>query len=113
MKARQYQLVIDCADPARLARFWAAILGGEPVHRDPAWSSLVPPDGLRPAFQRVPEGKSGKSRLHLDIAVDDPAAAAAAARAADAEPVGGLRRDAVGAFQVMRDPEGNEFCFVS
>ncbi|MFI6388516.1 VOC family protein [Nonomuraea sp. NPDC050547] len=113
MIARQSQLVLDCADPARLAAFWAAVLGGEPVHRDAGWSSVRPPDGLRLAFQRVPEGKTAKNRLHLDLAVASPADAARAVLALGGRAVGELQVDAVGAFQTMADPEGNEFCLVS
>ncbi|MEV0234812.1 VOC family protein [Nonomuraea sp. NPDC050786] len=113
MIARQSQLVIDCAAPARLAAFWAALLGGTAVDRDPGWSSADVPTGLRLAFQKVPEPKSGKNRLHLDVAVDDIEAAVRLAGELGADTVGELQRDAVGAFQVMADPEGNEFCFVS
>ncbi|GAA3120292.1 VOC family protein [Streptosporangium carneum] len=113
MIARQSQIVVDCASPMRLAVFWSRLLGGTPVHRDPGWSHVDPPGGLRLAFQRVPEPKAGKNRLHLDLAVDDVSAAAEGASALGGERAGDLVRDAVGAFQVMRDPEGNEFCFVS
>ncbi|MEV7010722.1 VOC family protein [Streptosporangium sp. NPDC051022] len=112
MIARQSQIVVDCASPARLAVFWGRLLGGTSAHRDPGWSYVDPPGGLRLAFQRVPEPKAGKNRLHLDLAVDDVPAAAEAAAALGGECVGGLMRDEVGAFQVMRDPEGNEFCLV-
>nr|WP_062341848.1 VOC family protein [Herbidospora sakaeratensis] len=105
------QLIFDCADPALLATFWGKVLGAPPVHRDPSWSYV---DGsLRIAFQRVPEPKTGKNRAHLDIGVGDVAAAAATALAWGAEQNGPLQIDAQGAFQVMRDPEGNEFCLVS
>ncbi|MFI6497759.1 VOC family protein [Nonomuraea typhae] len=113
MIARQRQLVIDCADPSRLAAFWAALLGGVPVDRDPAWSYVDPPDGLRLAFQRVPESKAAKNRLHLDLAVASPAGAAVRVAALGGRAVGELREDAVGAFQTMADPEGNEFCLVA
>lgn len=113
MTARQSQLVLDCADPETLAVFWSRLLGGVPVHRDPGWSRLDPPGGLRMAFQRVPEAKTGKNRLHLDIAVEDVTVAAEEALGLGARRVGEQVRDAAGAFQVMRDPEGNEFCFVS
>ncbi|MEV2200026.1 VOC family protein [Streptomyces fradiae] len=112
MRATVSELVVDCADPAALVRFWAALLGGEPVDRDAGWSYVEPPGFVRLAFQRVPEGKAVKNRLHLDLAGGDVAAAADGAVALGAVRVGGPVRDPQGAFQVMRDPEGNEFCFV-
>ncbi|MGV9538846.1 VOC family protein [Streptosporangium sandarakinum] len=113
MIIRQSQLVVDCADPARLAAFWGALMGTAPVDRDPGWSYIDPPEGLRLAFQRVPEPRSGKNRLHLDLEVEDLTGAADAAVALGGRRSGAAQRDAVGAFQVMHDPEGNEFCFVA
>ncbi|MFF1477927.1 VOC family protein [Streptomyces sp. NPDC058301] len=113
LRARLRQIVVDCAAPDRLARFWAALLGGTPVVRDAGWAYLDAPGTARLAFQRVPEEKAGKNRLHLDLAVEDVARARAAAVRLGARPVGATVTDAQGAFQVMRDPEGNEFCFVS
>ncbi|RCH70640.1 VOC family protein [Streptomyces sp. SDr-06] len=112
LRARLGQLVVDCADPGRLARFWAGLLGGRPVVRDTAWAYLDPPGAPRLAFQRVPEAKAVKNRLHLDLAVEDVRRARAAAVRRGAAPVGATVTDERGAFQVMRDPEGNEFCFV-
>ncbi|MFF0311573.1 VOC family protein [Streptosporangium sp. NPDC004379] len=113
MIIRQSQLVIDCADPARLAAFWGTLLDAAPVDRDPGWSSIDPPGGLRLAFQRVPEPRPGKNRLHLDLDVEDLTGAADAAVALGGRRSGAPRRDAAGAFQVMHDPEGNEFCFLT
>ena len=105
---------MDCAEPADLARFWALLLGGHPVDREPDWSYVDPPDGQpRIAFQRVPEAKPGrKNRLHLDVVVDDIDQARERLLDCGARAVGEVRVDAQGAFQVMRDPEGNEFCLV-
>jgi catechol 2,3-dioxygenase-like lactoylglutathione lyase family enzyme len=113
MRAVVSEIVFDCADPAGLVRFWAALLGGEPVDRSPGWSYVEPPGFVRVAFQRVPEGKTVKNRLHLDLEGGDVAAAAEAAVRLGATRVGGVVTDPQGAFQVLRDPEGNEFCFVS
>ncbi|GHG11762.1 VOC family protein [Streptomyces filamentosus] len=113
MRARVQELVLDCGDPAVLVRFWAELLGGDPVDRSADWSYVDPPGFVRLAFQRVPEGKTVKNRLHLDLEVPDPAVAADAAAPLGAVRVGGLVTDAQGSFQVMRDPEGNEFCFVT
>ncbi|MEU3398645.1 VOC family protein [Streptomyces filamentosus] len=113
MRARVQELVLDCGDPAALVRFWAELLGGDPVDRSADWSYVDPPGFVRLAFQRVPEGKTVKNRLHLDLEVPDPEAAADAAAPLGATRVGDLVTDAQGSFQVMRDPEGNEFCFVT
>ncbi|MEU9857130.1 VOC family protein [Streptomyces sp. NPDC047974] len=113
MRAHVQELVYDCGDPAVLVRFWAGLLGGEPVDRSPDWSYVEPPGFVRVAFQRVPEGKTVKNRLHLDVEVEDPEAAADEVAPLGAVRVGGLVTDEQGSFQVMRDPEGNEFCFVT
>jgi hypothetical protein len=90
--AVRFQLVIDCADPEPLARFWAAALGYEPepppagfASWDEYWrdvgvpedelgmgvDSIVDPAGRGPRiwFQVVPDRKAVKNRLHLDISV--------------------------------------------
>ncbi|MEV0582622.1 VOC family protein [Nonomuraea sp. NPDC050310] len=112
MPARLSQIVIDSADPRAQVRFWAALLGGEPVDRARGWSHVEPPEFVRLAFQPVPEAKSGKNRLHLDIEVESVEHAADRAETLGARRVGSAVRDEQGAFQVMADPEGNEFCFV-
>ena len=113
MRAKVSEIVLDCADPAALVRFWAELLGGEPVDRDAGWSYVEPPGFVRIAFQRVPEGKTVKNRVHLDLEAGPVPAAADAAVRLGAVRVGGIVADAQGDFQVMRDPEGNEFCFVN
>jgi hypothetical protein len=113
MRAHVSEIVFDCADPAGLVRFWAGLLGGAPVDRSPDWSYVEPPGFVRIAFQRVPEGKAVKNRLHLDVHADDIGAAADEASTLGASRVGDVVTDPYGAFQVMRDPEGNEFCLVS
>ncbi|WP_175410060.1 VOC family protein [Streptomyces sp. TRM64462] len=113
MRATVSEIVFDCAQPSALVRFWAGLLGGEPVDRGPDWSYVEPPEFVRIAFQKVPEGKAVKNRLHLDLHADDIEAAADEAVARGATRVGGVVLDEQGSFQVLRDPEGNEFCFVS
>ncbi|MEU9292647.1 VOC family protein [Streptomyces sp. NPDC048266] len=113
MRASVQEIVFDCADPAALVRFWAELLGGEPVDRSGDWSYVDPPGFVRLAFQRVPEGKSVKNRVHLDLEVADLERAAEGALPLGAARVGDLVTDEQGSFQVMRDPGGNEFCFVS
>lgn len=106
------EVVIDCAEPAVLAAFWARVLGGEPVERDPAWWYIRPPRWTQLSFQKVPEKKSVKNRLHLDVLVEDIEAAATQAESWGARRVGGVHRGDAGSFQVLLDPEGNEWCVV-
>jgi predicted enzyme related to lactoylglutathione lyase len=109
---RLEQIVIDSNDPARLVRFWAELLGGEPVNREHGWAHVEPPGGPRMSFQPVPERKDEKNRLHLDFEVEDIEAAVVKAVNLGAEREGLIVTDEKGSFQVMRDPEGNEFCLV-
>jgi len=143
--AVRYQLVIDCADPDLLARFWAAALGYE-LEPPPAgyatWDdwrrdlglpeaepglgadSIVDPEGRGPRiwFQVVPDRKTVKNRLHLDVDASGGRAAPLATRRqrVDAEArrlsdlgatiVGDLSEEGVDHYAVaMQDPEGNEF----
>ena len=112
MIGRIDEVVVDCHEPAALAEFWSSVLGGDPVHRSDAWSFIDPPGWTRLAFQRVPETKQGKNRLHIDVHVDDVPAASVAAEALGAVRVGTIHVSAVGTFQVLQDPEGNEWCVV-
>ena len=102
---RFYQLVIDCADPRSLAAFWMRFTGFEIGSAHDDWVSIrSPDDGTRIAFQRVPESKAGKNRLHVDFATKDEAATGATRRWASDDPED--------PFIVLADPEGNEFCIV-
>lgn len=112
MIGRVDEVVVDCQNPAALAAFWASILGGEPVHRSDDWSFIDPPGWTRLAFQRVPEHKQGKNRLHIDVHVADVPEATVAAEALGAVRTGAVHSDSVGTFQVLQDPEGNEWCVV-
>jgi predicted enzyme related to lactoylglutathione lyase len=115
-------LQVDCADPERLARFWAALLhveveertGSSPV--GPRYVVLHPQEDANVAlsFQWVPELKSSKNRLHLDVV---------AVQGLDSvtrlvEELGGSRRpdddfaEHGWEWRVMADPEGNEFCLI-
>lgn len=106
---RIHCVTFDCADPERLAEFWARALGYEPHgHR------CHPPNGIGPylEFVKVPERKTVKNRVHLGAAVPD----------LDAEIARLTSLGATVAWQeefpphfryrnvVLRDPEGNEFC---
>jgi len=109
---RLEQIVVDSNDPARLVRFWAELLGGEPVERAHGWAHVEAPGCPRMSFQPVPERKDVKNRLHLDFEVEDIEAAVVKAVNLGATREGVVVTDEQGSFQVMRDPEGNEFCFV-
>ena len=111
---------IDCADPLIVARFWAELLGTEmrePLGDPPHYVNLGPwhaaPGAVMVAFQRVPEPKAGKNRLHLDVEVDDVEEATA-----HVEAIGGTRASSPDFheygyhWRVMADPEGNEFCLI-
>jgi len=110
--ATHWTLGCDAADPRRLAAFWARALGyvDEPGYDDPDGASIVDPDGRGPAiaFLRVPEPKTAKNRMHIDVRV---AGHRIRATVADLEMLGArvVRVDEQG-HVVMADPEGNEFC---
>ncbi|HWF42242.1 MAG TPA: VOC family protein [Acidothermaceae bacterium] len=114
MQASVGYLVIDAIDPERLTRFWSAILDVEVDSSigDGQFIVLSPnKDGLTVGFQRVPEHKTGKNRVHLDLVVADLEAATA-----EIEELGGrwlepgTTRDLEGfQWRIMADPEGNEF----
>jgi hypothetical protein len=102
-------LAVDCHDPPGLARWWSRLLGG-PVEVDRDGDATLHAPGLVIDFLRVPEAKSVKNRLHLDLRSTDLAAATEQAVA-----LGATRADDVydqGVWQVLRDPEGNEFCIL-
>ncbi len=107
------EIVVDCRDPMVLGSFWAAVLGVAPTVREPAWVTVRDPEqGLVLAFQAVPEAKTGKNRLHVDVRVEDLEDARTACVALGATAQGPVVHDADGSFQVMLDPEGHEFCLV-
>lgn len=113
MTVRLQEVVIDCAEPARLAEFWAAVLETRWGVVDEGWA-VVEAKPLYIGFQKVPEPKqSPKNRLHLDIQVVDALAAAERAEALGAVRTGFSNLGESGdGFVVLQDPEGNEFCFV-
>lgn len=104
-------IAIDCdGDPVALARWWQGLLGGEVDVDDDVDATLRAPGCPAIDFIRVPEPKTVKNRLHLDLRASDYDAAVAAALAH-----GATRADDVYAgsrWQVLRDPEGNEFCIL-
>ena len=115
MVSRFTELCVDSANPRQLAAFWAEVLGWRINDEDDADDEieLVDPDGGKPTllFVRVPEGKTVKNRLHIDVSARDRE------QAEEVERLQGLgaRLADVGqgddvTWVVMADPEGNEFC---
>src|SRR6478735_10133554 len=138
------QVTFDAADPATLGRFWGEVLGyveqpppdghaswdafldtlGIPPDERNSAYAVIDPDGVGPRllFQKVPEGKTAKNRVHLDVSVgagleraDRPARCRQ--RSAELVELGATQvrvfegEEGPGSFWiVMTDPEGNEFC---
>ena len=124
--ATLWTLGCDANDPDRLADFWSKALGYvlEPGYDDPDGASIIDPEGNGPAigWLRVPEGKSAKNRLHIDIRVAGEGPWDMAdrerlirARVPELVALGAtvVREESYGealGHVVMLDPEGNEFC---
>ena len=125
MGSRLTEVVVDCRDPEALAAFWAAALGYHVVRREDGQVEIGPwvrepsdlaervrraPSAPTLVFVAVPEGKTVKNRLHLDLRPVD------GSHADEVERLIGLgaRRADIGQgevpWAVLADPEGNEFC---
>ena len=138
---KQFQVTFDCAEPERVARFWCEVLGyvvppppegfttwdeftrSLPPEDQDSWFAGIDPTGVGPRlyFQRVPEGKVAKNRVHLDVRVGTGLVGEARLAALEAEcarllPLGAVRvrlllsDDGNESCIVMQDIEGNEFC---
>ncbi|MGX2992980.1 VOC family protein [Streptomyces sp. JNUCC 64] len=135
---KQFQVTFDCAEPERVGRFWCEALGysavtptgfaaweeyerSRPPEERGSWFACVDPSGVGPRlyFQRVPEGKVVKNRVHLDVRVGtglvgEERLAVLEAECARLVPLGavrvGLLYDGHDSCIPMRDVEGNEFC---
>ncbi|MEU8758970.1 VOC family protein [Streptomyces sp. NPDC048659] len=138
---KKVQVTFDCADPERLARFWCEVMGyvaqappkgfdsWEAYHRSPdakatqAWFACSDPSGEGPRllFQRVPEGKVVKNRVHLCVRagtglVGDERLSTLQAESTRLVALGAVQQRVMIADEenesciVMLDPEGNEFC---
>ena len=107
------QLIVDAVDPVALGRWWAGALEWVVVNDDPEEFEIRPAPERLPGllFARVPEPKTLKNRLHLDLRPDDRDAAVARLLG-----LGATRAD-IGqgeqSWVVLSDPEGNEFCVLS
>ena len=112
-------VVIDCAEPHELARFWAAALGWRVTFSSDAECALEPPEGspetdVSPdlVFLRVPDEKVVKNRLHLDLLPDaqDTQVERLLALGATRAEIGQTGEEP---WVVLADPEGNEFCVLA
>jgi hypothetical protein len=104
-------VVIDCLDSQVVSEFWMAALGYEVAARDGSWIKLRDPLGVGPplAIDPVPEAKTVKNRVHLDLKPSDTMEA----EVARLEQLGArIARVFPGDHTIMQDPEGNEFCVV-
>jgi hypothetical protein len=138
---KKIQVTFDCAEPQRVARFWCEALGYVlppppegfssweayhdtlPAEERGAWAACTDPSGVGPRlyFQRVPEGKVVKNRVHLDVRagtglVGEERLAVLEAECARLVALGATRVRLLPADEenesciVMQDVEGNEFC---
>src|SRR5690348_14972499 len=114
------EVVMDCAEPWALARFWAGLLGGTPVQWYPGWVTLEPPPhGQRLSFQASTAPQSYSTcQVHFDVLVDDLDRAhervtgnggtflnehLSPRPTLDGEPI---------SWRVYQDPDGHPFCLV-
>lgn len=110
-KAKVGSIMIDCKSPERLFEFWNDIVGVDIAQSFPRYifTTELPGNRIRLGFQKVPEHKTVKNRVHIDLTHEDPEAFVA-----HVIEVGGSKVDdhRVGDFHwtVLADPEGNEFC---
>jgi predicted enzyme related to lactoylglutathione lyase len=109
-------ILTDCTDPAAMGRFWADAAGYPVAYAEDHITGLRAPAGVGPylEFLRVPDEKTVKNRLHLDVAPyrgEDPAAEVARLRQLGAVPAD-VGQGEVN-WTVLADPEGNEFCILS
>ncbi|HXA34503.1 MAG TPA: VOC family protein [Acidimicrobiales bacterium] len=111
-KAR-VELVLDCADPRRLAKFWREALEYRDYYTDGNLAVLVPREGNASPLllQGVPEPKAGKNRMHLDIVVNGIEVEVHRLQALGAHRIDqGVQSFGGTRWVRMSDPEQNEFC---
>jgi hypothetical protein len=111
-KAR-VELVLDCAEPKTLARFWREALEYRDYYTDANLVVLVPKEGIASPLllQGVPEPKTCKNRMHLDIVVDDIEAAIHRLQTLGAHRIDeGVQSFGGTRWVRLSDPEENEFC---
>lgn len=115
MACKFSELTVDSPDPEPIARWWAEVLGYRVTESDDEVTEIAGPPGSGPTivFAKVPEPKSVKNRVHIDVSPTD--------REQDAElerllGLGAKRadvgQDANASWVVLTDPDGNEFCLL-
>lgn len=116
MSSQIAAIAIDAVQPRVVAEFWCNVLGWQVIEEDDGIISIGPPDGTWPTIDvvPVPEAKSVKNRLHLDLRADGSPTADELERLLEL----GARRTDVGqgpdaTWVVLSDPEGNEFCLLA
>jgi len=104
-------VTMDTTDPERIAPFWAEVLGTsvEEASDEGRFVFLGRANGTLICFQRVPEPKAGKNRVHLDVRVEDLEDATERILALGGSWDGTDLRLDDATWRTMRDPEGNEF----
>ena len=119
MSVRIQCVCIDAEDPSGLAGFWESALGWRRTFEEPGEVALEPPagsaeDGIVPdlLFLKVPEQKSVKNRLHIDLRPDDQQAEVQRLESLGAVHVS-VGQTEENTWVVLADPEGNEFCVLS
>jgi len=114
MSLRVTEVVMDCADHGAVVDFWASALGYERQEVNEQYVALVPPSPAAPGrppilFQKVPEPKVVKNRVHLDFRAEVMAEEVARLQGLGARVIAERSLGRL-TWTVMADPEGNEFC---
>jgi hypothetical protein len=114
-----HSITVDCVDPYRQARFWSDVTGwpedpDDPNHPDDPEGRIVSVHGVSLLFIPVPEGKTVKNRMHLDLMPQDRTRDEDVDRLVElgATIIGDHRKPDGTGWVVMADLEGNEFCVV-
>ena len=112
--AKLTEVIVDAADPHRLARFWAEVLGWRQLDADETGVEIGDPGGAEPTLVFVPvaEPKTVKNRVHLDVS---PVGCDQSEELARLLALGAVEVDVGQGEQtwvVLADPEGNEFCLL-
>ncbi|MBW0019903.1 MAG: VOC family protein [Mycobacterium sp.] len=111
MSLKVEMVTFDCADPAKLAGWWAEQFGGEAQEMIPGeFFAVMRPDGPRLGFQKVPDPTPGKNRVHLDFGAEDVDTEVSRLTTAGASEVGRNQFSENFRWVVLADPEGNVFC---
>jgi predicted enzyme related to lactoylglutathione lyase len=113
MTLRLANVVVDCDDVLTVARFWSTALR-RPLDPDPnpyftTIGRTEPPDEVRWFFAKVPEPRTAKNRVHVDLVADDAPAEVERLLSLGATKLA-EKAEHGQSWTVLQDPEGNEFC---